>query len=159
MVTTLTAYARSAHNNILAKTVRESTQQIWLAGLGAFAKTQAEGTKVFDALVEEGRSVQARTRKVAEARISGMAGTLGKMATDAGNQTTGNLHKFEQAFEKRFAWSLNRVVGPINKGIQQLAKRVEKLTANVQKLAGGASRKTVAKKTAARKPARRKAAK
>jgi hypothetical protein len=34
----------------LASTVKESAQQIWLAGLGAFAKAQEEGGKVFDAL-------------------------------------------------------------------------------------------------------------
>lgn len=30
--------------------VKESAQQIWLAGLGAFSKAQAEGGKVFEAL-------------------------------------------------------------------------------------------------------------
>ena len=34
----------------LSATIRESAQQIWLAGLGAFAKAQQEGNKVFDAL-------------------------------------------------------------------------------------------------------------
>ena len=42
----------------LAQTVKESAQQIWLAGLGAFSKTQEEGTKVFDALVKEGEAIQ-----------------------------------------------------------------------------------------------------
>ena len=34
--------------------VMDSAQQIWLAGLGALARTQQEGGKFFDALVEEG---------------------------------------------------------------------------------------------------------
>ena len=34
----------------LAAAIRESAQQIWLAGLGAFSKAQAEGGKVFDAI-------------------------------------------------------------------------------------------------------------
>jgi hypothetical protein len=42
--------------NQLAQTVKDSAHQIWLAGLGAFAKAQEEGTKVFDALVKEGES-------------------------------------------------------------------------------------------------------
>ena len=153
------AQGGSAGNSKLAKTVRDSAQQIWLAGLGAYAKTQAEGTKVFDALVVEGRVVHARTRKAAEDRIGGIASNLGRLAANAGNQTAGNLQKLEQLFEKRFARSLNRVVVPINKGIQNLAGRVEKLTASVQKLASGTPRKTAAAKTASRKPARRKAAK
>ena len=42
----------------LTNTIRESAQQIWLAGLGAFAKAQAEGGKVFEALVREGQTMQ-----------------------------------------------------------------------------------------------------
>ena len=38
-------------DSALAGTVKESAQQIWLAGLGAFSKAQEEGGKVFDALV------------------------------------------------------------------------------------------------------------
>ena len=45
----------------LAGAVRDSTHQIWLAGLGAFAKAQQEGTKVFEALVKEGSELQRRT--------------------------------------------------------------------------------------------------
>ncbi|TXI19947.1 MAG: phosphohistidine phosphatase, partial [Ottowia sp.] len=45
-------------NNQLASTIKESTQQIWLAGLGAFAKAQEEGGKMFDALVKEGEAMQ-----------------------------------------------------------------------------------------------------
>ncbi|MFL6681689.1 MAG: phasin family protein, partial [Burkholderiaceae bacterium] len=36
----------------LASSVKDSAQQIWLAGMGAFAKAQAEGGKVFEALVK-----------------------------------------------------------------------------------------------------------
>ena len=36
----------------LSDAVKESAQQIWLAGLGAFSKAQAEGGKVFEALVD-----------------------------------------------------------------------------------------------------------
>ena len=46
--------------------VKESAQQIWLAGLGAFSRAQAEGGKVFDTLVKEGLSIQRKTQSVAE---------------------------------------------------------------------------------------------
>ncbi|PAK99390.1 poly(hydroxyalkanoate) granule-associated protein, partial [Staphylococcus hominis] len=42
-----------------------SAQQIWLAGLGVFARAQAEGSRVFDDLVKEGESVDARNREQA----------------------------------------------------------------------------------------------
>lgn len=33
-----------------AERIKDSAQQIWLAGLGAFAKMQQEGSKAFEAL-------------------------------------------------------------------------------------------------------------
>jgi poly(hydroxyalkanoate) granule-associated protein len=47
----------------LAKTIMESANQIWLAGLGAFSKGQEEGAKMFEALVKEGEHLQKRARK------------------------------------------------------------------------------------------------
>jgi poly(hydroxyalkanoate) granule-associated protein len=134
MVRKLKALADKAGDKQLAKTVRDSAQQIWLAGLGAFAKAQAEGSKVFDALVKEGQTINSRTRKVAESKVGGMTTTLGKMARKATNQATGSWDKLEQVFEDRVARALNRIGVPTNKDINNLAKRVEELTASVQKL-------------------------
>jgi hypothetical protein len=66
--------AGGVSENQLASTVKESAQQIWLAGLGAFAKAQEEGGKVFDALVKEGESIQSKTRKITDERIAQVAG-------------------------------------------------------------------------------------
>ena len=46
----------------LSGTIKDSASQIWLAGLGAFAKAQEEGGKVFEALVKEGVSLQRKTQ-------------------------------------------------------------------------------------------------
>ena len=45
----------------LAGAVRESAQQTWLAGLGAFSKAQEEGGKVFENLVKEGLTIQRKS--------------------------------------------------------------------------------------------------
>jgi hypothetical protein len=50
--------------------VKDSAQQIWLAGLGAFAKAQEEGTKVFEALVKEGIGMQRKSQAAAEEKSS-----------------------------------------------------------------------------------------
>ena len=152
MVKKLKAIADHGGDKQLAKTVRDSAQQIWLAGLGAFAKAQAEGSKVFDALVKEGQTIHTRTRKVAESKVTEMTSTLGKMATKATNQASGSWDKLEQVFEDRVARALNRIGVPTNKDINQLARRVEELTTSVHKLT-----RTPAK--AAKKPAKRAAAK
>ena len=149
MVRKLKAIAKDEGEGKLVQTVRESAHQIWLAGLGAFSKAQTEGSKVFDALVQEGQAINAKTRKAAEAKVSAMTTTLGKMASKASSQATGNWDKLEQVFEERVARALNRIGVPTNKDIQTLARRVEQLNASVQRLTGAPVRKPAAKKAAA----------
>ena len=51
----------------LTGSVKDSAQQIWQAGLGAFTRAQAEGSKAFEALVKEGVTIQRKTQAAAEA--------------------------------------------------------------------------------------------
>ncbi|MDK9702339.1 MAG: phasin family protein [Sulfuritalea sp.] len=127
----------------LSLTIRESAQQIWLAGLGAFAKAQEEGNKVFDALIREGEAIQRKTRKVTEDKVTEMAA-----------KATGTWDKLEQVFENRVARALNSLGVPTKDDVAQLAKRVAELKAEVEKLNRGAAK---AAKPAAAKPAVRRA--
>ncbi|MDO8787644.1 MAG: phasin family protein [Sulfuritalea sp.] len=131
----------------LSATIRESAQQIWLAGLGAFAKAQREGNKVFDALVRQGESIQQKTRKVAEDKVTEMAA-----------KATGTWDKLEQVFENRVARSLSSLGVPTKGDVAALAKRVAELKAAVDKL-NASSAKAVKPKSAAVKPARKAAPK
>ena len=45
-----------------SRDLRKYTHQIWLAGLGAFARAEEEGSGFFDALVEAGREVERRAK-------------------------------------------------------------------------------------------------
>ena len=49
----------------LSKSLSESAQQIWLAGVGAFGRAQAEGTRLFEGLVKEGLNLEQTARKKA----------------------------------------------------------------------------------------------
>lgn len=131
----------------LSVTIRESAQQIWLAGLGAFAKAQREGNKVFDALVRQGESIQQKTRKVAEDKVTEMAA-----------KATGTWDKLEQVFEDRVARSLNSLGVPTKGDVAALAKRVAELKAAVDKLNAG-SAKPAKPKSGAAKPVRKAAPK
>jgi len=148
----------------LLQAVRESAQEIWQAGLGAFAKAQQEGTKLFEALVKEGEGLSKKTRSVAEGKINEVTGNVSKAATEISSkaqaQATEAWDKLEQVFEDRVARALNRLGVPTQRDVQALAKRVEELTASVQALSGAkpaparkAARPAAAKKPAARKPA------
>lgn len=116
-------------DNQLATTIRDSAQQIWLAGLGAYGKAQEEGNKVFDALVREGEAIQAKTRKVAEDKVAEMAA-----------KATGTWDKLEQVFENRVARSLHSLGVPTRDDVAALAKRVTELKAEVEKLNKGAAK-------------------
>jgi poly(hydroxyalkanoate) granule-associated protein len=142
----LRALAGGGSERQLASTIRNSAQQIWLAGLGAFGKTQEEGAKVFEALVKEGKVLESRTRRFAEAKMSQVSSQWGKTATEATTKAAATWDKLEQVFEDRVARALHRLGVPTNRDIQHLAKRVETLTASVQKLGGGRKPRAAARK-------------
>ena len=126
MVKKLKQIAANVTDTQLASTVKESAHQIWLAGLGAFAKAQEEGGKVFEALVKEGEAIQAKTRKAAENKVSEIAG-----------KATGTWDRLEQVFEDRVARALHSLGVPTKQDIQTLSKRVAELTDAVQKVKEG----------------------
>jgi poly(hydroxyalkanoate) granule-associated protein len=146
-----TSKAQSAH---LAGTVKESAQQIWLAGLGAFAKAQEEGSKVFDTLVKEGVSIQRKTQAVAEEKISEATNKMTSMATDISSKATGQWDKLENIFEDRVAKALNKLGVPSAKDVDALIVRIDELNKNVAKLsAKGAAVTRTSAPAAAKTPA------
>ncbi|MEE4376067.1 MAG: phasin family protein [Candidatus Competibacteraceae bacterium] len=108
----------------------DMARQIWLAGLGAFAKAEEEGGRVFEALVLEGEKVEAHTRKVAEDKMEEVKGKVEQVRGKATDTWDG----LEQVFEDRVARVLNRLGVPTNDDVQDLAKRVEELNATVKSL-------------------------
>ena len=126
----------SEQDKQLANAVRNSAQQIWQAGLGAFAKAQEEGGKVFSKLVKDGSSLQKRTQKLAEEKVSTVTDTVSKVADGVSKQASGSWDKLEQVFEERVARALSSMGVPTQKDIQLLTKRVEQLSKAVAELSG-----------------------
>ena len=135
MVKKLKTLAGGMTENQLVATVRESAQQIWLAGLGAFAKAQEEGNKMFESLVKEGELIQARTKKVAAEKMAEMAG-----------KATGTWDKLEQVFEDRVARALGSLGVPTKADLDDLAKRVDALNASVKALSAKPRKAKAARK-------------
>ena len=123
MAKKLKALASSVTDNQLTSTIKESTQQIWLAGLGAYAKAQEEGGKIFEALVQEGEALQTRTRQSADEKIAAMT-----------DKTTGTWGRLEQVFEDRVARAVASLGIPTRKDIDKLSERMAELTEVVQQL-------------------------
>jgi poly(hydroxyalkanoate) granule-associated protein len=141
MVKKLKALA-AANDTQLVATIRESANQIWLAGLGAFAKAQEEGGKVFETLVKQGEEVQDRARKVADDKI-----------TEVKSKATESWDKLEQVFEDRVARALHSLSVPSKRDIDALSERVHELTLATKKLSAGIGHPVEIKAPAARKSA------
>ncbi|MBS0448096.1 MAG: phasin family protein [Proteobacteria bacterium] len=141
----------------LGSQVKESAQQIWLAGLGAFSRAQAEGGKVFEALVKEGASLQKKTRGAAEDKIGEVASKMTSMAGEVQAKYGQHWDKLETIFEERTAKALGKLGVPSAKDVQALAARIDDLAAQLAKLTGKApaAKKAAARKTAAKRAPRK----
>jgi poly(hydroxyalkanoate) granule-associated protein len=141
-------------DSALAGAVKDSAQQIWLAGMGAFSKAQAEGGKVFEALIKEGTALQRKTQGLAEDKISEVTGRMTSMAGEVQSKAGQHWDKLETIFEERTAKALNKLGVPSAKDVEALIKRIDALSAQVAKL----SQTAPAKKAAATKPAAKRTA-
>ena len=146
-------------DSALASSVKESAREIWLAGMGAFAKAQAEGKQVFDALVKEGASLQKKTQTVAEEKFGEVTGRMTSMADDVTAKAGKQWDKLESIFEERTAKALKKLGVPSSKDVQSLVDRIDALQAQVQSRAKATARTATAKapaKTASVKRAAKK---
>ena len=119
----------------MAANVKESAQQIWLAGLGAFSKAQAQGGKVFDALVKQGLDLQRQSQSAAQEKLHEAGSRMSRMASELSGRATGQWDKLETIFEERVAKSLHRLGVPSSKDLEALHSRLSQLEASMQKLA------------------------
>ena len=144
----------------LSSTVKDSAQQIWLAGLGAFSKAQAEGGKAFEILVKEGLSIQRKSQAVAEEKISEATSRVTNMANDIGSRAAGQWDKLENIFEDRVATSLSKLGVPTSRDLDVLNARIDALAKSLGKAppaVKAAPVKAAPAKKAAAKPAAKKA--
>lgn len=155
--------------------LNEKAQQIWAAGLAAFANAQAEGGKVgqlFETLVQEGQSLQRKAQDLAGMRVQKTQDRINSIAKDITATAAGKLDRFEGIFEGRVERVMDKFGVPSAREMGQLLSRIEELNERVVQLtqaitgkvmapvkqARAASAKAAAKAPAAKKPAAKKAA-
>ena len=114
----------------LAEQLKASAQQIWLAGVGAFARAQEEGGKLFDALVREGSALQGKMPDAGD-RI-GQAAT--RMADMAGELSAKAGDRLEGMFDKGVAKAVDNLGLASARDLGQLAARIEELERTVARL-------------------------
>lgn len=113
-----------------ADKVKESANQIWLAGLGAYSKAEKEGTKLFDALVKDGERLESKTRDFVDRQIN-IAKDQVEAAKDKVEEVrakaTGSWGKVEKAFDQRVASALGRLDIPSKLDFDEVSDRIEAL--------------------------------
>ncbi|OYU32286.1 MAG: hypothetical protein CFE39_04135 [Comamonadaceae bacterium PBBC2] len=109
------------------------THQIWLAGLGAMAKAQEQGSKAIEALVNDGLAFQRKSQVEAQQRLNEATERLSHLASDFGQQTTVRVDRLEHLFEDRVAKALQRLGMPTLYDLQALTERVAQLEAQLAK--------------------------
>ncbi|TMH32334.1 MAG: hypothetical protein E6H66_14125 [Betaproteobacteria bacterium] len=118
----------------MSKAILKSSHQIWLAGLGAFAKAQQEGMKVFDTLVKQGETLESKTRQVAATTADAAREAAKAKARDMQAMAGGTWDKLEQVFEARVARALGHLGVYTSADVAKLTERVNELSEAVNAL-------------------------
>ena len=118
----------------IPKAVLESSHQIWLAGLGAFAKAQQGGKQVFDMLVKQGEVLEAKTRSAASQTADAAREAAKAKAKEMQTMAGGTWDKLEQVFEDRVSRALARLGVYTSSDVERLSERVNELSEAVNAL-------------------------
>jgi len=144
--------SNAASGNDAARAINESAQKIWLAGLGAFERARAEGPRMFDTLVAQGKGLGGQARDAADQALRSLK--------ESASGASGRFDKLEQVFEERVQRSLKRLgvltrdeVADLNQGVRDLADQMRELMAQQGAAAKGAAKKK-GKKGAAKRATR-----
>jgi len=130
--------------------VRESAHRIWLAGLGALALAEQEGSKLFTELVQRGEKYETENKQRMKEAVSGarsatadataqakeaaaQAKEQARRIADAAREMWG---KTSESVEQSMAKAFEKMGVPSRDEIQALSSRVAELTLAVERLRG-----------------------
>ena len=110
-----------------------------------------DGGKWFEALVNEGAALDAKTRQHAEASARELQNNIESAVSNVRARTLETWDKVEKVFEGRVARAIEHLGVPGHEELSALAQRVEKLSRDLRKLADTPAPAKTAK---AKRPAR-----
>ena len=127
------AASAKAADTPFAEQVKASAQQIWSAGLAAFAKAQDQGGAMLDKLSGDSAKAQDPMRGAGE-KLDSAARRMSDLAGEVGSRAGQHWDKLESIFEDRVARALARLGMPAAEEVARLQARVEALAAEVAML-------------------------
>ena len=119
--------SKSKSSKKAALDFKKYTQQIWLAGLGAFSRAEEEGNKLFDSLVKVGEELESKTVDFAD-------NAVGKVTEKAKESVTDTKDKVEKFLDTGVNHSLNRIGLVTPKDLQHIEQLLLQLHIKVDAL-------------------------
>ena len=133
----------------------ESARQVWLAGIGAWSRAQAEGSKLFDGLVRDGMAAEREGT-----RTAGVRDAINRGTEDVREAASGTWDRMGQFVEDAVQRSLLRLGVPRREDLEALGRRIDALSSELRDaraagIAGNATparRRSTTEGAATRKP-------
>lgn len=104
--------------------LRESAERIWLAGLGALALTEEQGSKFFKNLVKKGEEFDKETRS----RLDKQVALVRQAPTTAMKRIEGGVEQTMTGMLHRFGIPTRREIHSLTRRVESLADTLEKTT-------------------------------
>jgi poly(hydroxyalkanoate) granule-associated protein len=125
-----TTTTESGQDRKLQDDLKESAHRIWLAGLGALAAAEEEGSKMFNRLVDRGRDVEGRGRDQAKEQF----GRAKEQFDRAKAKAESTWDDVSAKIDEKLTATLHRLGVPTREEIQNLTHKVEELHSKVEQL-------------------------
>lgn len=132
----MTTQSKSKRSDSLQNELSKRGREVWLAGLGALATVEEEGSKLFGNLVDRGKEFEKERRE-----------ELKEATEKAREQSDEALSQLEEASEETQSVLLNTVNSalerfgvPTQTEIDRLSKKVDKLSKQVDTLSDALSK-------------------
>jgi len=101
----------------------ERGREVWLAGLGAMAAAEEEGTKLFNSLIKKGKSYESQGREQLEV-----------VAETATEQQQALSERVQSTIAETVEVALERFGVPTQTEVKKLSQQVDRLTKKVEQL-------------------------
>lgn len=108
----------------------DRAREVWLAGLGALATVEEEGSKFYNNLVKKGEDFENKGKETFDSVLDSVSDNYKKVE----KQFSDAFNKAEDTFEENVAKVVKGLGVPTQDEVSTLTKKVEKLTRKVEEL-------------------------
>jgi len=105
--------------------IKRNSQNIWLAGLGAYSTIESEGAKTYESLLAKGKLVESKNE--AKDKNQGKS-TPDTRLNDLKSKANKTMDKIEKAFDLRVSSALSRLGISTKSDLNDLNAKIESLT-------------------------------